>query len=120
MFCNTELVDIKMHRDKKNNNITFDLTYKVINDDGSIVLHYLNGVENPFPNRTLGLTQCSLYCDSIGYPFGLSMELNGPETRVACHDVEEIKAPDPIEVTMEEIEAKYGRPVKIVKSKEEK
>lgn len=127
----SKIIDFVMHKhfDRKQNRVTkvlFDITYEETRPDGSVYQYILKDVESPFKeccnisyemeNQDLFLFDRQIYVDSC-YPKA-KLELKDDETTI-CSDyiIKCIKEPDPIEVTMEEIEAKFGKKVKIVREK---
>lgn len=113
------LIDMNMRKDKKCGKYLFTLTYHATHRNGAVDEYILKDVENPFG------TDCfEIYRDSIFYGEKAPAELVLDDKRlhILGGDIicQRIKEPDPIDVTMEDIEKKFGCPVKIVKSKEDK
>lgn len=110
------LKEIKINNET--NRITFDITYKIENDDGSVVEEKFVGVENPFQtciNVEDAYPQKD-YCSGDTYyslPLAYWREVRCKKVFTTI-----IQPPTvPLEVTMNEVEEKFGRPVKIVKEK---
>lgn len=100
---------------KEGNRLYCDLGYDVSFKSGRIVRYEIIKV-----NTNVLLDRFSL--ESNGYAKVICWEnLRKSETLMYYNNfnVKEIKAADPIEVTIEEIEKKFGRKVKIVEKKED-
>lgn len=110
-----ELIDISMRKDKKCGKYLFTLTYHGTHDNGQIDEYILKDVENPFSVHSFEISRDE-WCSTKLVLDKRKLNIIGNHS-ITCKT---IKEPDPIEVTMDEIEKKYGCPVKIVKSKEGK
>ena len=99
----SKLLKTTMHDNK------FDLMYELTYDNGSIEHIFLKGVENPFSTYPAAECFYSSHSNILDRVLHCKSEVAFKE----CHK-ELIKGPDPIEVTITDIENKFGRPVKIV------
>ena len=121
----SKIIDIKMHKNFKceQNPVTFDITFEGEYDDGSIRQATINGVNCPFEN----VPNIDMETNYDHYP-GIFNPCCTPiyearnyilKNKVSFEECTSkiIKEPDPIDVTMEEIESKFGRKVRIVKEK---
>lgn len=115
MFTKVELIDISMRKDKKCGKYLFTLTYHTTYENGRIEEYIIKDVENPFSVNNFEISRDEWSSTKLILDKG-SLNIIGND-KITCQT---IKEPDPIEVTMEEIEKKYGCPIKIVKSKEDK
>lgn len=127
----SKIIDLKMRKcfDKKLNRVfevLFDITYEETRPDGSIYQYILKGVDSPFKevcNISHDMSDSMLFRgDGIyfdpGHHMKTKLELKDSETVIrGDYIVKCIKEPDPVDVTMEEIESKFGRKVRIVKEK---
>lgn len=115
-----ELVNIEMRKDE-NRRFLFTLTYHVTRENGEIDEYILEDVENPFDTRKLEIKHGDPY-ECLGGDISVYLHLDDNFLHIYNDEiiVRTIKKADPVEVTMDDIEKQFGRPVKIVKSKEEK
>lgn len=126
----SKIIDLKMHKDfdKKENRVTnvlFDITYEETRPDGSVYQYVLKGVDSPFREicNISHDVSASLFVTDYWHVDPLQhvqqkLELKDGETVIrGNYIVKCVKDPDPIDVTMDEIESKFGRKIRIVKEK---
>lgn len=120
MIEKTKLIDVSMRKDKKCGKYLFTLTYHCTHKNGRIDEYIFKDVENPFSENNFTIDRGDTVW--LGDRAPLYLDLDEMQLLVTSGEIicKTIKEPDPIEVTMEEIEKKYGCPIKIVKSKEDK
>ena len=107
------LTDIKVEKNK-HGMFSFRLTYECCQSNGR-ESEVTMRVASPFKENsfTVGIDPGDLYCDG-------PTRLRCLRDEVPVFDMSEIetKAPDPVELSISEIEKKLGYPIKIVKEKD--
>lgn len=134
-----ELLKYRTYLDEEYERILIELLYRVHFDDGSVKRYYFPKVGTPFRKSSVpivstkrceypycGKTICleGLLDDVPLFPIGDSkfdrlLDGNGMEINLGAHSDEcyleiQDKEPDPAEMTLEEVERRLGKKVKIV------
>lgn len=98
---------------KDHKELIHKLTYEIEYKNGKIE-HVQMTTDSPFPVNHFGISEdLYYYCGQKPVKY---LNLSTPENRVEIKDVKctVIKDPDPVEMTVEEIEAALGKKIKIV------
>ena len=137
-----ELLKCRAYLEEKYDRILMELLYRVHFDDGSVKRYYFPKVGTPFRKSSVpivstkrsgypycGKTICleGLFADVPLFPIGDSkfdrlLDGNGMEINLGAHSDEcyleiQDKEPDPVEMTIEEVEKRLGKKIKIVSKK---
>lgn len=113
---NIKLLTCKNIWPKGHKELMHKLTYEIEYNSGKIE-HVQMTTNSPFPTEYFRISE-DFYC--CGQALMRYLDLSTPENRVKIRDIKcvVIKEADPVEMTVEEIEAALGKKIKIV-SKEE-
>ena len=139
---NVELLRCRTYTEEKYDRILMELLYRVYFDDGSVKRYYFPKVGSPFRKDSAPVFTKSAWIDpEFGtnvfiagsqeefpvFPIGNSkfdriFDKTGKEIRLSdyskscCLELTD-KEPDPVEMTIEEVEKKLGKKIKIVSKK---
>lgn len=139
---NVELLRCRTYTEEKHDRILVELLYRVYFDDGSVKRYYFPKVGSPFRKDSAPIFTKSTWIDpEFGtnvfiagskeefpvFPIGNSKfdricDKTGKEIRLSdysksCYLELTDKEPDPVEMTIEEVEKKLGKKIKIVSKK---